>query len=223
MCYAIARTYNPFSEVFISLTHHWSWTSNQHFYPSKDLMQILLQYTKVEGDFQWAMAHHPYPQSLLEPKTWLDKQVDFTFNTPLITFSNLEVLNAWIKLPEVLYQGKIKRTLWLSENGTNSKSYSDQDLAEQAAGFAYTWKKIKQLDGIDGFQWHNWFDNRKEGGLRIGLRRFPDDETNPGGIKPVWYLFKAADTKNENEVFDPYKKIIGIDNWRQVHHLGPIK
>lgn len=223
MCYAIARTYNPFSEVFISLTHHWSWTSNQHFYPSKDLMQILLQFTKVEGDFQWAMAHHPYPQSLLEPKTWLDKQVDFTFNTPLITFSNLEVLNAWIKLPEALYQGKIKRTLWLSENGTNSKSYSDQDLAEQAAGFAYTWKKIEQLDGIDGFQWHNWFDHRNEGGLRIGLRRFPDDETSPGGTKPVWHLFKAADTKNENEFFDPYKKIIGIDNWRQVHHLGPIQ
>ena len=223
MCYAIARTYNPFSEVFISLTHYWAWTSSQHFYPSKDLMEILLQYTKVEGDFQWAMAQHPYPQSLREPKTWLDKQVDFTFNTPLITFNNLEVLDAWIKLPKVLYQGKIKRTLWLSENGTNSKTYSDQDLAEQAAGFAYTWKKIEKLDGIDGFQWHNWFDNRKEGGLRIGLRRFPDDETNPGGIKPVWNLFKAADTQHENEVFDPYKKIIGIDNWRQVHHIGPIQ
>ena len=110
------------------------------------------------------MAHHPYPESLFEPKTWLDQKVQFDFNTPLITFKNIEVINAWIKLPEALYQGKQKRTLWLSENGTNSPTYSEQDLREQAAGFAYTWKKLRTLDGIDGFQWHNWFDSRGEGG-----------------------------------------------------------
>ncbi len=223
MCYAIARSYNPNSEVFVTLTHYWGWTSHPRFYPSKDLMEILIQYTRAEGDFQWAMAHHPYPQSLMEPKTWLDKQVDFTFNSPLITFANLEVLNAWIKLPEVLYKGKIKRTLWLSENGTNSRTYSAQDLKEQAAGFAYTWKKMKILDGIDGFQWHNWFDNRGEGGLRIGLRRFPDDETDPGGAKPVWYVFKAADTPNEKEVFDPYKETIGIKDWKEAQYKGEIE
>ena len=223
MCYAIARKYNPHSEVFITLTHYWAWTSHPRFYPSKDLMEILLQYSKVEGDFEWAMAHHPYPQSLREPKTWLDKQVDFTFNSPLITFKNLEVLNAWIKLPEVLYQGKTKRTLWLSENGTNSKTYSEQDLKEQAAGFAYTWKKMKKLDGIDGFQWHNWIDNRNEGGLRIGLRRFPDDAQEPGGAKPVWYVFKAADTKYENKIFDIYKSLIGIQNWDEVNYKDVIK
>jgi hypothetical protein len=222
MCYAIARNYNPHSEVFISLTHYWDWTSHLRFYPSKDLMEILSQYTHAEGDFQWAMAQHPYPQSLMEPKTWLDKQVDFTFNSPLITFANLEVLNAWIKLPEILYKGKIKRTLWLSENGTNSRTYSDQDLKEQAAGFAYTWKKMKKLDGIDGFQWHNWIDNRGEGGLRIGLRRFPDDEKDPGGKKPVWYVFQAADTPNENAVFDQYKEMIGIKDWKETQYTGII-
>jgi hypothetical protein len=223
MCYAIARKYNPNSEVFITLTHYWAWTSHPRFYPSKDLMEILIQYTNAEGDFEWAMAHHPYPQSLMEPKTWLDKQVDFTFNSPLITFANLEVLNAWIQLPEVLYKGKTKRTLWLSENGTNSKTYSEQDLREQAAGFAFTWKKMKGLDGIDGFQWHNWFDNRNEGGLRIGLRRFPDDETNPGGAKPVWYVFQSADTPHEDKVFDQYKELIGIEEWKEVQYTGDIE
>ncbi len=222
MCYAIARKYNPNSEVFVSLTHYWAWTSHPRFYPSKDLMEILIQYTKAEGDFLWSVAQHPYPQSLMEPKTWLDKQVDFTFNSPLITFANLEVLNSWIKLPEVLYKGKIKRTLWLSENGTNSKTYTEQDLMEQAAGFAFTWKKMEKLDGIDGFQWHNWFDNRGEGGLRIGLRRFPDDEKDPGGAKPVWYVYKAADSPNENAVFDQYKEIIGIKDWKETRYTGVI-
>jgi hypothetical protein len=222
LCYAIARSYNPHSEVFISLTHHWAWTSNPRFYPSKDLMAILIRYTKAEGDFQWAIAQHPYPQSLYEPKTWLDTQVDFTFDTPLITFKNLEVINAYIKLPELLYKGKTKRTLWLSENGTNSKTYSDQDLKEQAAGFAYAWKKMEKLSGIDGFQWHNWIDNRGEGGLRIGLRRFPDDAQDPGGAKPVWYLYQAADTRSEKSLFDPYLKVIGIKKWKEIVYTGRI-
>jgi len=222
MCYNIARSYNPHSEIFVTLTHYWAWTSHPKFYPSKDLMEILLDYTKAEGDFQWAMAQHPYPEDLFEPKTWLDPKVTFDFNTPLITFKNLEVLNAWIKKPEVLYHGKIKRTLWLSENGTNSRDYSEQNLKEQAAGFAYAWKKMKNLDGIDGFQWHNWFDSRGEGGLRIGLRRFPDDETDPGGRKPVWFVYQAADRANEDSVFDQYKSVIGIKDWSEVNYIGEI-
>jgi hypothetical protein len=111
-----------------------------------------------------------------------------------------------------------KRTLWLSENGTNSRSYSEKDLREQAAGFAYTWKKLKHLDGIDAFQWHNWMDGRGEFGLRIGLRRFPDDENDPAGKKPVWYVYQAAGTDREDEVFDPYKPVIGISDWSEVLH-----
>jgi hypothetical protein len=222
MCYNIARSYNPYSQVFVSITHYWAWTSDPKFYPSKDLMNILLDYSKVEGDFQWAMAQHPYPEDLFEPKTWNDPEVTFDFNTPLITFKNLEVLNEWIQKPEALYKGKYKRTLWLSENGTNSKDYSEQNLREQAAGFAYTWKKLEVLKGIDAFQWHNWIDSRGEGGLRIGLRRFPDDENDPGGAKPVWYVYQAADTKYEDSVFDQYKKIVGINDWDEIKYTGPI-
>ena len=89
-------------------------------------------------------------------------------------------------------------------------------MKEQAAGFAYAWKVMKNLDGIDGFQWHNWMDNRHEGGLRIGLRRFPDDQDDPAGRKPVWYVYQAADTEQENEVFAPYLEVIGIQNWSEI-------
>ncbi len=221
--YNIARKYNVNSKVFISLTHYWNWTSNPKFYLSKTILEQLLQFSKAEGDFDWAIAHHPYPESLFEPKTWLDKKVSFSFDSELITFKNLEVLDAWVKKPEVLYKGKTKRLVYLSENGTNAMSYSDQDLKEQAAGMAYAMKKLNFLDGIDGFQYHNWQDNRKEGGLRIGLRKFPDDEKDPGGIKPVWKVYQAFGTDKENAVFDPYKSIIGIENWEDIHYKETIK
>jgi hypothetical protein len=55
------------------------------------------------------------------------------------------------------------------------------------------------------------------------LRRFPDDEENPGGTKPVWEVYKAADTKNENAVFDQYKDLIGIKDWSEVNYTAPVK
>jgi len=75
-----------------------------------------------------------------------------------------------------------------SEQGPNSKSYTPNDLTEQAASLAYVWKKMKALDGIETFQYHFWRDFRGEGGLRLGLRRFPDDIDAPSGKKPIWNL-----------------------------------
>lgn len=223
LCYNISRQYDANSEVFGSFTHSWTEASEAGGYATKDMLQTLVDFSNAEGDFMWGLACHPYPQNLLEPKTWNDSKAIFSMSTPLVTFRNLEVLDAWIKKPENKYEGTVKRTLWLSENGTNSPSYSDQDLKEQAAGFAYTWKKLEYLDGIDAFQWHNWIDNRGEFGLRIGLRRFPDDSTDPGGKKPVWYVYQAAGTDQEDSVFDPYKSVIGISDWSQVHYTGTIQ
>jgi hypothetical protein len=214
MCHNISRQYDEHSEVMGSFTH--SWNEPVELYSSKELLTYLQKFSNAEGDFQWGIAYHPYPQDLNEPKTWNDTRATFSMSSPLVTFKNPEVIDRWVKLPENKYQHSVKRTLWLSENGTNSRTYGQQDLLEQAAGFAYAWKKIKILDGIDGIQWHNWIDNRHEFGLRIGLRKFPDDETDPGGAKPVWYAYQAAGTESEDDVFDQYKPIIGIHDWNEI-------
>ncbi len=220
LCYNISRMYDQNSQVLASFTH--SWAEPVECYATRDLLTALLKYSRAEGDFQWGLACHPYPQDLNEPKTWNDSKATFSMNTPLVTFKNLEVLDSWIKKAENRYQGNVKRTLWLSENGTNSRTYGETDLKEQAAGFAWAWKKMKTLDGIDAFQWHNWIDNRREFGLRIGLRRFPDDEAQPGGRKPVWFLYQAAGTDQEDQVFEPYKQVIGISSWEEVRYNGEI-
>lgn len=216
ICHNISREYDEHSEVMGSFTH--SWTEPLELYSSRELLINLQKFSTLEGDFQWGIAYHPYPQDLNEPKTWNDTRATFSTRSALVTFKNLEVIDHWVKLTENKYMGTAKRTLWLSENGTNSRTYSEQDLREQAAGFAYAWKKLSKLDGIDGIQWHNWIDNRVEYGLRIGLRKFPDDEMDPGGTKPVWHAYKAAGTDDEDAVFEPYKAVIGINNWEEIMH-----
>jgi len=216
ICYHITRQYDGNSEVMGSFTH--SWSEPVELYASKAMLNAMQQFSACEGDFQWGVAYHPYPQDLNEPKTWNDVKATFNMNSPLVTFKNLEVIDHWVRQPENSYRGTIKRTLWLSENGTNSRSYEEKDLQEQAAGFAYAWKKLTALDGIDAIQWHNWIDNRSEFGLKIGLRKFPDDAADPGGRKPVWYAYQAAGAEEEEKVFEPYKTMIGITDWSEIMH-----
>ena len=142
----------------------------------------------------------------------------YSKNASFVTFQNPEVINDWILDKTNYYKGTKKRILFFSEQGTNSPSYSETDLANQAAGAALIWKKIKQLDGIDAMQWHSWKDNREEFGLRIGLRAFADGDFKEYDIKPVWKVWQAADTDKEDEVFKPYLDVIGISNWDGLIH-----
>ncbi len=226
LVYNIVRQYDQNAAVLGSYTHSWTQNSDGAGYNSKNMLGITCKYSEREGDFWWGVAYHPYPQDLTKPRFWSDDTSStYTMSSPYCTFKNLEVINAWILTPENFYKGDTKRVLFLSENGTNSPDYSSTQLSYQAAGACWAWKKVKRLTGIDGMQWHNWIDNRQEFGLRIGLRRFGDDESDPHGCKPVWYVWQAADTEREEEVFAPYLRIIGVTSWSRIFHgsLTPVE
>lgn len=222
LAHVIARQYDPAARVYISLTHFWNWTANFRYTPSREVLKNLLVFSRTEGDFDWGIAHHPYPESLREPKAWLDRQATFDFGTPLITFKNLEVLDAWVRVQAHRYLGRQVRSVHLTEQGPNSRDYSRQALAEQAASMAYVWKKICGLKSIEGFQFHNWIDNRREGGLRIGLRRFPDDAEEPLGPKPIWHVYRALGTPEEDAACAFALPIIGVKSWEEVPYRGRI-
>ena len=215
ICYNIARQYDQNASVLGSYTHCWA-KADGSFAPKK-MLEKTVEYSSAEGDFRWGVAYHPYPQNLTKPSFWIDDtQATYSLNSKYVTFKNLEVIDAWIRQKENFYKGKTKRVLFLSEQGTNSPSYSESDLALQAAGGAWAWKKVSKLDGIDAIQWHNWADNKAEGGLRIGLRTFAEGSVSNLTPKPVWYVWKAAGTSEEDSVFDKYKATLGITDWNSI-------
>lgn len=215
ICYNIARQYDQNASVLGSYTHCWA-KADGSFAPKK-MLEKTVEYSSAEGDFRWGVAYHPYPQNLTKPSFWIDDtQATYSLNSKYVTFKNLEVIDAWIRQKENFYKGKTKRVLFLSEQGTNSPSYSESDLALQAAGGAWAWKKVSKLDGIDAIQWHNWADNKAEGGLRIGLRTFAEGSVSNLTPKPVWYVWKAAGTAEEDTVFDQYKTTLGISDWDSI-------
>ena len=218
----IARQYDPGAKAFISLTHHWAAQGEARWYGSRRLLELLLDFSHAEGDFDWAIAFHPYPQSLGDPRVWENDQATFSPESPKVTFKNLEVLDAWAKQPAAMFQGTRVRTIHLTEQGLNSKDYSEASLRDQAAGMAYAWAKVQALDSIEAFQYHNWIDNRGEGGLRIGLRRFPDDTDAPLGPKPIWHLYEALGTPGEAAAMAPYLSVVGLKSWDEVPRKQPV-
>lgn len=215
ICYNIVHQYDQNASVLGSYTH--CWTVADGNYAPKKMLEATVAYSEAEGDFRWGVAYHPYPQDLTKPSFWVnDTQATYSLNSKYVTFKNLEVIDTWIRQKENFYKGKTKRVLFLSEQGTNSPSYSESDLALQAAGGAWAWKKVSKLDGIDAIQWHNWADNKAEGGLRIGLRTFAEGSVSNLTPKPVWYVWKAAGTAEEDSVFDQYKTTLGISDWDSI-------
>lgn len=214
----IVRQYDQNASVLASFTHSWTAVSGSSSYTTKNMLNIINLLSSAEGDFRWGLAYHPYPEDLTKPEFWKN-DTHSTYDiatTSYITFKNLEVISDWMLNPANKYKGTEKRVLFLSEQGTNSPSYSDRNLRLQAAGACWAWKKVARLKGIDAMQWHNWQDNRAEDGLRIGLRYYPDDADHPNEPKPVWYVWQAAGTEQESAVFDPYMSTIGISSWESI-------
>lgn len=220
--YNIARQFDPHAQVLVSMDHDWNRKSNKRSYEGRDLLNYLVDFCRQEGDFQWAVAFHPYPQDINNPRTWEDDQATFRFDTPFLTPKNLEVLDAWVELPEVLYRGQ-PREIHFTEQGLNSPDYSEKSLRDQAAGMVYTWEKIAHLKHAKCYYYHLWADDPGEGGLRLGLRRFADFKENPLGKKPIWEVVRAFETPDWNRVRESYKPTLGISDWSQIRYNGKIE
>ncbi|AMV30954.1 hypothetical protein VN12_02485 [Pirellula sp. SH-Sr6A] len=214
------RQYDPHGDAFISLTHHWSIPGEPYAYGSRRMLELLDLFEEAEGEFKWGLAFHPYPQDLFEPKTWQDSQATWDWNTAKITPKNLEVLDAFMRRDTMRFEGAVRK-IHLSENGFNSRSYSDSDLANQAAGMALAWHKIQRLPAIQVWHYHNWVDHPDEGGLKIGLRKLPNDPEGPLGKKPIWHLYRSLGTDTQENVSMPYLKVIGLSSWDEAVHPFP--
>ena len=212
ICYNIVRQYDPNAYVLASFTSSWCSTHGNGGYSAKAMLDNLVSFSKVEGDYRWGVAAHPYPQNFFKPAFWnTDTEATYSENSGYSTFKNIEVISNWMLKPEHYYKNKEKRILFFSENGVNAMNNAASDLTVQAAGAAWAWKKTKACDGVDAIMWHNWHDNPAEG-LCLGLRY------ENGDPKPAWYVWQAAGTANESNVLDKYLSTLGVSSWDQIFH-----
>lgn len=206
---AVTRRFNPHARTFISLTHRWNATDNQHWrtYAPKRMLEWLIQAGKLEGDFPWGVAYHPYPQSLWKADVWNDTQVSDSFDTPLITIKNLQVLDRFMQQKSSRTSDGHVRPVICSEQGFHADINDPRQLEIQAAALLYTWNRLRECPSIIAFDYHRPSDHPREGGLRLGLRGLPD-QGNPQGIeKPAWKVYATIGTDREAEMLRRYQGI----------------
>ncbi|MEL6105648.1 MAG: DUF5722 domain-containing protein [Planctomycetota bacterium] len=206
------RPHNSKSKVFISLTHRWNRNDNQLWktYAPRDMLEHLVELSRLEGDFPWGVAFHPYPQSLWESAVWDDDLVSDDFETPLITIKNLEVLDRFLHLPKCLDDRGAVRPVLCSEQGFHADETDAAALDRQCAALLYTWQKLRQCPSVIAFDYHRPVDHPNEGGLRLGLRGLPSKANRLGEAKPAWRVYRALGTDQEASLRDRYR-----DAWGQ--------
>jgi len=192
--YHTARIYDRQARVFMSLTHHWTQRSaGVGTYVVRDMIEQFAEMAKVEGDFDWGVAYHPYPRNLRNPDTWNDADVSDDFDTPYITPRNIEVLPAFLGQERFLYRGQ-RRGILLSEQGFNTPTLSDQDQRRQVAGLIYMFRKLRNLPEIEAYHLHRYQDMPdREGGLRLGI------VTETGVRKLGWDAYREIGTGSAQE------------------------
>jgi hypothetical protein len=211
---AVIRRYGNAGSVLISLTHYWTARHNSKCYPPRDMIDLLAKRSNQEGNFDWGLAYHPYPENLRDPKTWLDKKAQFNFQTPLITPKNLEVLDAYMHQPRLLYGGRV-RTVVLSEQSANSPGHDEQSYRDQAAAIAYIWAKFEHLQSIESFVMHRWMDHPREGGLNLGIRTH-GTTADSARKKPAWDIYRKLGTPEQDQALEWAKSVIGAEHFADI-------
>lgn len=221
LAHLIARKYNANSRVNISLDHYFATAlkpGNLHYYPGRACLAYLAEYCRRDGDFDWGIAAHPYPENLTKPDFYNDTTATFDWDTPRITMKNIEMLQKLVEMPEFLYRGKV-RTVVCDEQGFHT-DYNDPESENKGAyAFVLNMKKLEKCPNIEWFLINRYADMPlgDESELHLGLRYekgYADDMhllIHPGDYKKICYAMIDLGTENEQKWTKEAREYIGAE------------
>ena len=214
------RTASENARTYISLEHCWgrryAGGNSRQCVAGLTFLDAFAELVRKNGDIDWHLAYHPYPEPLTDCRFWLDtKHSRHDTNTPVVSFRNLDVLMEHLSREELLWNGKPRRVI-LSEQGFHCSDRPDAER-EQAAAFALAYKVVAGMEGIDAFILHRHVDHAHEGGLRLGLWTNQEGAISTPDRKRLMYnVFQAAGTGAEDERFEFALPVVGGGTWAEV-------
>ena len=203
LCWQVSTSIWAGARTYISLDHFWTGANfsadPNRFYGSKHVLEELVRLGNKEGQIGWNVAHHPYPENLCFPDFWNDATATEDDDTFRITFKNLEVLARFLYREDVLFRGQRRRII-LSEQGFNSHNTATSEVL-QAMAYGKAYRKVMEIPEIDSFILHAHCDNKGEFGLNLGLWRRRPENSVADTPKPIYYVFRDIDKKDEKGVY----------------------
>ena len=233
LAWLLSHKYYAHYRVNVSLEQYFADSFIQddlHYYPARTCLEQLLKYCRRDGDFDWGVAAHPYPENLCYPDFYNDRGVSFDFDTRKITLKNMEVWPALLSSPAFLYRGQPRHVIF-DEQGFNTREDAPYTEEQGAYAFVLAWLKMRKQPAIDLLLIHRYIDIpfNEEYGLNLGLRRcygYADEEhliTIPGPHKMICRAIAAMDTPEEDAWVRAARAYIGPDLFDDVLNPPAVK
>lgn len=219
-CLRIANTavkkYCADMDVAVPFTHYWNGTgtnvgygSATNFSPRK-MLDWLNRYVSDEGDFNWAVCPHLYSTvSTSSAYALADSKYGLVTGdmetSKLLTFSNLEILDEYLRKPENMYNGKTVRSVYINEGGISSSAGKERNMNEQAASLIQAYCKASQFPEIRQYNYYRLLDNEEfesGSGLNVGLLNAD------WSMKPAYYAYKHIDDNQGGALIKHYMPYI---------------
>lgn len=207
LAWQLSRKYCPYYRVNISLEQNFARPYRPDplfYYGARECLEQLEKICRRDGDFEWGVAAHPYPENLSFPDFYNDRTPTFSFDTPLVTLKNLEVWPALLATEAFLYRGRPRRVVF-DEQGFNTRPDAPYTEEQGAFAFVLAWLKIRRQPAVEQLLIHRYIDIpfNEEYGLNLGLRRslgYADPEhlrEIPGPYKLICGAIEAMDSPEE--------------------------
>lgn len=232
LAWLLSHKYYAHYQVHISLEYNFNKIHvplPEQYYSGRECLEQLQKNCLRDGDFDWGVSSHPYPENLSYPDFWNDRAPTFSFDTPIITMKNMEVWPAFLAQSEFRYRGEPRHVLF-DEQGFNTRPDAPYTEEQGAYAFVLAWLKIRKNPQIDYFLIHRYIDIpfNQEYGLNLGLRRclgYADEEhliNIPGPRKMICQAIAAMDTPEEDAWIRAARAYIGPDLFDAILNPPPI-
>ena len=228
LAHLIGRKYNAVHEVHLSLDHYYAIPyrpDTLRYYGGREVLAYLAAICRRDGDFDWGISAHPYPEDLTHPDFYNDKTAIFSNDTHRITMKNPEMWQALMENPALTYRGTPRRMVF-DEQGFHT-DYNDPESENKGAyAFVLLWQKLKNCPAVGQFLINRYADMplSDEGGLHLGLRYekgYADAEhlfINPGDYKKISYAIRDLGTEAEQRWIDEARAYIGEELFDSLLH-----
>lgn len=206
--YNAVKSNSANARVSFSIDHDW-YSNPKHrknYFNAKELLSAVNEAALKRGNYDWALAIHPYPSPLTRVNYWTESY-DKTENAPVVTIMNLNVVTDFLKQEQFLNTNKKVRPISVTELGFSS--VSGEKL--QAAAFAYCYYIIDNNPYIDTFFMNRQTDSFDEvrQGLAFGI--YESDKTT----KYIQEVFKDVDTAQAKKHEKFILNILGADSMKE--------
>jgi hypothetical protein len=173
VCYNAIKSKNENAHVCASFDHNWTYKNTPSYFSARSLLEAMNACIVAQGNFDWALAQHPYNYPMVWTSFWTPKSeataamIRHDIDTPYISMQNIEQLTDYMCQPAMRNTKGAVRPILLTEVGYSST----QGEEAQAAAIVYAYQRALTNRYINMIVFNRQTDYPVEvaDGLSVGL------------------------------------------------------